>query len=271
MPHFDHDGLAFHYRTSGDGLPFVFQHGLGANLAQPFGLFTPPPGVRLIAFDCRGHGETRPLGPEDKIGINAFAEDLAALFDHIRADRAVVGGISMGAAVALRFALRRPGRVRGLVLARPAWAIGSRPEHLGVFARIARLIRECGAREGLVRFRQSDDYEEALRLSPAAAESFCGQFQEPRAEEAVARLERIPADGPVEHARELARLTVPVLVLANRRDPIHPYAVAETLAHAIPSAELREITPKSVSVTRHAADVQAGLEEFLGRRFLSAS
>ena len=114
MPYWPHDGLQFHYRTAGAGLPFVFQHGLGGDVSQPFGLFQPPDGVRLLAFDCRGHGETRPLGPEDRIGIGSFADDLTAFLDFVDVPRAVVGGTSMGAAVALNFALRRPDRVLAL-------------------------------------------------------------------------------------------------------------------------------------------------------------
>src|SRR5207244_2936176 len=113
---FYRDGLNFHYREAGDGLPFVFQHGLGGDVSQPFGLFRPPPGFRLLAFDCRGHGETRPLGDPEKVGIAPIADDLLALLDHLRIGRAVIGGISMGAAVALNFTLRYPQRVAGLVL-----------------------------------------------------------------------------------------------------------------------------------------------------------
>ncbi len=83
MPIFHHDGLKFHYRETGSGLPFVFQHGLGGDVSQPFGLFRPPSGFRLIAFDCRAHGQTVPLGDESKISMAAFADDLAALLDHL--------------------------------------------------------------------------------------------------------------------------------------------------------------------------------------------
>src|SRR5678816_3082409 len=121
MPTFHHDSIAFHYEESGSGLPFVFQHGLGADVTQPFGLFTPPRGLRLIALDVRAHGLTAPLGGPAKLCFRTFAEDLLALFDHLRLERAVVGGISMGAALALHFAVRWPERVLGLVLSRPAW------------------------------------------------------------------------------------------------------------------------------------------------------
>ena len=42
MPFFARDSLQFHYRDEGRGIPFVFQHGLGADLTQPFSLFRPP-------------------------------------------------------------------------------------------------------------------------------------------------------------------------------------------------------------------------------------
>src|SRR5436305_462059 len=108
MPFFDCDGLTFHYREAGMGTPLVFQHGLGGDVNQPFGLFAPPPGIRLLAFDCRGHGETRPLGNPEKLSLASFADDLLACMNHLAIERAVVGGISMGAAVALNFALRFP-------------------------------------------------------------------------------------------------------------------------------------------------------------------
>ena len=44
MPFFDHDDVQFHYREAGRGLPFVFQHGLGGDINQPFGLYRPDPG-----------------------------------------------------------------------------------------------------------------------------------------------------------------------------------------------------------------------------------
>jgi hypothetical protein len=43
MPNFQHDGITFHYRDTGQGVPFVFQPGLGGDANQTFGLFAPPP------------------------------------------------------------------------------------------------------------------------------------------------------------------------------------------------------------------------------------
>src|SRR5437867_11861536 len=56
MPTSFHDEIQFHYEDAGSGLPFIFQHGLGADVTQPFALFQPPPGSHLLAFDGRSHG-----------------------------------------------------------------------------------------------------------------------------------------------------------------------------------------------------------------------
>jgi len=60
-------------------------------------------------------------------------------------------------------------------------------------------------------------------------------------------------------------------VLGNHQDPIHPCEFAEVLARTIPGAEFRELTPKSVSLERHAADVRRALGDFLRRHFCTPS
>ena len=93
MPNFTHDGLCFHYAESGEGMPVVFQHGLGCDLCQIVNLFQPPPAFRLVTMDFRGHGQTRPLGPSEKLGFTIFAEDLVALLDHLGIGQAAMGGV----------------------------------------------------------------------------------------------------------------------------------------------------------------------------------
>jgi len=270
MPCFDHDGLRFHYRESGHGIPFVFQHGLGADLNQTFELFKPPPGIRLLTFECRGHGETRPLGPEEKISVETFTEDLRAFLNHLHLERVVMGGISMGAAIALRFALEYPERVMGLVLSRPAWLDQARADNLKAFATLADFIRSYGAWEGAQRYQETAAYQQVYRESPDNAKSLLAQFAHPRAEETVAKLERIPTHVPAHTREDWMRICVPTLVLANRRDPIHPFEFGEVLARTIPNARLVELTPKSESVERHTADVQRALVDFLMKNFLTA-
>ena len=132
---------------------------------------------------------------------------------------------------------------------------------------IARLIRDLGPKEGLEHFRKTAEFQAMDRDSPDCARSLLGQFEQPRAEECVARLERLAADTPCRHRDDHGRIRVPTLILGNRQDPIHPWTFAETLAQLIPGAVLREITPKSVSPDSHAADVQRSINEFLTMHF----
>jgi pimeloyl-ACP methyl ester carboxylesterase len=265
MPYFTHDGLQFHFLDTGQsgGVPFVFQHGLGGDANQPLRVYQPTPGVRLLTLDCRAHGQTTPLGDESKLSLHTFAADLRAWCDYLRLECIVMGGISMGAAVALRFALDHPERVVGLLLSRPAWLDQPAPPNLAIYSLVARLIRERGAQEGLAIFLHTAEYQAILHESPDAASSLVGQFTHPRAEETVARLERIPNDAPLRDLRELQSLHVPTLVLANRQDPIHPYDYGVALAQAIPGAQFRALTPKSINAARHAADVQRHVDAFL--------
>jgi len=259
----EHDGLNFQFLDKGSGTPFLFQHGLGGDVNQTFGLFQPPPGIRLISLDCRAHGETRPLGDPEKISIATFADDVQALMDHLQIQRAIVGGISMGAAVAQHFVLRFPQRVLGLVLSRPAWVDRPHQENVAIFSQIAQLIRRHGAKRGREMFIQTGTYQSIRSEFPDTADSLLTQFNHPRAEETVVKLERIPNDVPTRDLSELLKVQVPTLVLANRQDPIHPFEYGEILARTIPNAEFKELTSKSVSLERHEMEVQTFLEEFL--------
>jgi pimeloyl-ACP methyl ester carboxylesterase len=267
MPFFDRDGLRFHYRDEGEGVPLVVQHGLGNDVNQAFELFRPPRGLRRVGLDVRGHGQTRPLGEPKKVGMAAFVDDVLALLDHLRIETAIFGGLSLGAALALNAALRYPRRVLGLVLARPAWTDRPLPENVRIYAHVAQHIRRHGAAAGLARFRETDEYRALAREAPAAARAVDRLFKDPRAEECVVRLERIPHDAPCHDRREWAAIRVPTLVLGGRCDPIHPWEFAQILARGIPHAELAEVTPKSWSEQRHADDVQRAVDRFLERHF----
>ena len=276
MPAFERGGLTFNFLNKGDTLgwrPFIFQHGLGGDVSQPAGVFPPPRGFRLISLDCRGHGGTRPLGPADKLSFSSFADDVVALMDHLGLQRAVVGGISMGAGVALNLASRYPKRVAGLVLSRPAWLDSPRPENLKAYSVIARLLTEHGARLGRELFEGTEEYAELERAAPGAGRSLASsQFGRRRAREYAPVLESLAGDAP---GRDLAQwrddVRAPALVLASWLDPTHLHSYAEILARTLPSAQFAELTPKTEDEGRHAADSRAAIAGFLGRVFPPAA
>ena len=70
---------------------------------------------RVIAPDLRGYGASGPAG--EKTTLDVFALDLLALLDHLKIERAVIAGLSMGGQIAMEFCRSHPDRVEGLILA----------------------------------------------------------------------------------------------------------------------------------------------------------
>ncbi len=264
MPFFETNGIVFHYLDSGAGLPFVFQHGLGGDTNQTRDIFQPPLPFRLLTLDCREHGETRTLGDPTQLSFNQFADDLLALLDWLKLERVVIGGISMGASVALNLVLRYPQRVQALVLVRPAWLDKPLPENLRIYPRIATLIRQNGIARGRELFQQTQEYQAVLRSYPVSASSLIGQFDRPNAAQCADLLERIPGDAPIRESQCWTAIHVPTLILANDLDPVHPYRYGEVLAQSIPGAVLTRITSKEVDARQHSQDIQQAVERFLG-------
>jgi 3-oxoadipate enol-lactonase len=110
------NGQWIHYEDTGGTLgPVVLAHGI----LMDSHMFAPQieaadAGYRLITWDARCHGETE--STDDPFTYWDLADDLKGLLDHLGIEKAVIGGMSQGGFVALRFALRYPERVSALVL-----------------------------------------------------------------------------------------------------------------------------------------------------------
>ena len=100
--------------ATGEGAPLVLLHGFphDRSLWAPQ-LAAAPPGVRVLAPDLPGFGESASLADAS---FDAWADGLAGLLDALRMERAIVGGLSMGGYLAFAFWRRHPERVRALVL-----------------------------------------------------------------------------------------------------------------------------------------------------------
>jgi pimeloyl-ACP methyl ester carboxylesterase len=265
MPTFAHDGIAFNYMDVGRGLPFIFLHGLGNDVSQPLGLLPRHGGMRLLSLDFRGHGDSWPVGEFTKLNIPQFADDVDAFISHLGVASAVLGGTSLGSAVALNFALRYAPKVNGLVLSRPAWLNLPRPDNLRILGIAAACMREHGAREGATVFSASDQFQQIKQESKAAAHSLMRLFDDPRADERIDRFELLPRSCPFSTFEELTRISAPTLVLGNDRDPIHPRRLSEALAASIQAAELRIVTSQAVDQSAHRAEVHQAILKFLNR------
>jgi pimeloyl-ACP methyl ester carboxylesterase len=171
------DGCLLAYEEVGEGVPVLWQHGLGADRNQPAEVFPAIPGIRRMTLECRGHGNSE-LGDTSRLSIATFAADAIALLDHLGIRQAIVGGISLGAALSVRLAGLHPNRVAGLILARPAWVVGPSTT-MAPYLEIAALLREFGAREGALRFEASAALAAVAAVSPDFGSFVCFFFSKP--------------------------------------------------------------------------------------------
>jgi pimeloyl-ACP methyl ester carboxylesterase len=264
MPFFEANGITFHFADDhNDRLPFVFQHGLGADISQPMSFFGEDRPFRLISMDGRGHGKTVPLGDPQFLRFNSSTDDITNLLDYLNLSKVVIGGISMGAGVALNFAARHPERTRALILSRVSWLTKPLPPNLAVFPKIAGLIREYGARRGKEMFASTSEYQTALQSSPANAASLMVQFLRERADETFVMLESFPNDVPAREIASWRKIDLPTLVLACRNDLLHPFEYGQVLARGIRGARFAEITSKAISEKKHVEDVRREILQFI--------
>ncbi|MBB3454786.1 pimeloyl-ACP methyl ester carboxylesterase [Rhizobium sp. BK313] len=250
---------------SGQGLPVLFQHGLGGDEAQVAQTFPTLGAARRITVECRGHGASS-LGDARPFSLGMFAEDALAVATDRGFDRFVAGGISMGAALALHLAQRHPDRVAALVLVRPAWTFTAAPDNLEPIRTVAALLRSHSIGEARERFAGSEIGMRICANAPDNFASLLGYFDRPNAVAFASVLADIAADGPGVTQAAAAALTVPTLVIGNEKDAIHPLACARTFADTIANASFVEVTPKASDKERHFAEVQDAIATFLATK-----
>ena len=116
----DLDGLhQMYWEECGNprGTPVVFLHGgPGAGSAPAHRRFFDPARYRIVIYDQRGAGRSRPLGELTQNTTPLLVEDLERLRLHLKIERWLVFGGSWGSTLALAYALSHAGRCRGLVL-----------------------------------------------------------------------------------------------------------------------------------------------------------
>ena len=189
-------------------------------------------GNHVVTVDLLGHGRSdRPADPL-AYSMTAFAEQVVALLDELGAQRAVVGGTSLGANVSLEVADARPERVAGLVAEMP---VLDNAVEAGLIA-FAPLMFTARFLPGTV-----TGVRLATRMVPRGVVPFWTGIvldtlnQRPRPLAAAIHGIFFGRIAPPSTSRR--RIEAPALVVGHPRDPIHPAADAAMLADELPDAE----------------------------------
>lgn len=254
------DGLRLAVHGGGTAGPaLVFQHGLCGDARQVVEAMAGLAPQRWACVECPGHGSSD-MAPDP--GIARFARDVAGLIETLPGP-VVLGGISMGAAIACHLAVRRPELVRGLVLVRPAWVMDAAPQNMAPNAEVGALISRLPAEEALRVFVGSATARRLKSDAPDNLASLTGFFERTPQADTARLLTTISADGPGVTQAELEALRLPTLVCATTEDAIHPAAHAQSLARLIPQARLVDLPPKGRDKPAHLAAMALAMRQFL--------
>lgn len=246
MDKFIHRGITLEYEALGTGIPFVFLHGMGGSVEQIKAACEPLAGVRLISLNQQGHGNSGVNW--DRYDFDRLGDDAIALLDYLRIEKAVFGGISMGAAVSLNVAIRYPGRVSQLLLIRNAWTDRPMPEHVRTAYRDLGHALESRRIEA---FYDSEGWQIVKESSLYTRDAFLKTFEDSSCVKYWQKYLILPNKTPISDREALANLTMPVTILACRNDLCHPYEYGSYLAGQIANAVFVEIPDKDTDSKKH--------------------
>ena len=255
------NGVRLHYVEAGTGPAVVCIHGLGLNtgvwrhlmpqLSQRY---------RTVAYDLRGMGKSEAPGRRGVTHtIDLHADDLEALLDALRIERAAMVAHAYGAFVSMRFAMTRPDRVSAMVVVNTSAMMG-----------------EPGISQGLYRAAMAElDGMEPL-LDVAMSRWFVESFHRERPEVIQFFREMLGSTPPLGYAasaRELANMDLrpglgkiecPTLAVAGEGDWSTPPEHHKVIAQGIPKGRLIVVKNASHTVPEEQPEEFARLTlEFL--------
>jgi pimeloyl-ACP methyl ester carboxylesterase/DNA-binding CsgD family transcriptional regulator len=226
------DGYSIAYSVSGAGLPFIFMPQVTnhVQLARMPGsylhdwLAALQGQYRLVQYDGRGQGMSS-RGLDASYSMESLERDLESVVDCLKLDRFVLMGVNATGHAAIRFSIRKPGRVAALILSccstsGRAWPVinsldlAARNWELfpGIFMSAMRAPTQELRQMEMDHFRQSVTQADWLTMAPAWASFEIGE--------------------------ELSRLATPALILHPRNYENMPPQRSIEAAARIPGARL---------------------------------
>jgi pimeloyl-ACP methyl ester carboxylesterase len=264
--HVESAGVTIAGESIGEGPDVVLLHGLTATRHYTVmgSKALPRAGYRLTTFDARGHGDSSPAPDSGAYEYRDMVDDLRAVLDHLGAERAAIGGASMGAHTAMAFALAWPERVSALAQITPAYSGKPRDdeEDLAAWDRLADGLEKGGV-EGFIEAWRPDVEE---RYRDTVMKVTRQRLERHRHPEAVAdALRVVPRSLAFEGLEELEHVQIPTLIVPSRdqADPSHAYEVGEAYAERLPNAALVSEEPGKSPLAWQGARLSKEIARFL--------
>ncbi len=223
---------------SGAGIPILFSNSLASDSTIWDGVIAALPGVPVIRYDSRGHGQST-LG-ERSADIGTLGKDALAVLDTAGVERAIVCGLSLGGLTAMWLGVHAAERTSGLVLANTA---ASYPPPEMWRERYNTALAE--GMEPLVDATLQRWFKPAFRSS---GNPVVGRIvdmikaTDPRGYAECARILEVTDLNPV-----LPQISCPSLVIAGAHDPSTPPSRGQELVDSIPGASMASLDAAHMS------------------------
>lgn len=232
------DGVRLHAEAHGGGIPLV----LSCAYCTTHENFRPQvdplvqAGARVVLWDYRGHGRSQAPADPSAYSMDQVVDDLSRVVDQAApSEPAVLGGLSFGGLASLHLALRRPERVRALLL------VGSGPGFKNADAqasweamveRTASFVEARGCQAFVASKASATLVGRDPELPAARAAARAIAAQDPRGLALFGRRVSGPAAAVID---DLARIEVPTLILVGELDRGY-HRAAEVMVAKIPMA-----------------------------------
>ena len=231
------NGVAFREDGFHQGPPVILIHGFPFNRA----MWTPQLAAlskshRVISYDLRGHGQSE-VG-DGQYTVELFVDDLLMIMDHLRVQRAVLCGLSLGGYIALRAVERHPDRFNGLALC------DTKSEADGNEAKIKRAaailaVKKNGVETFAGEFVKTVLSEKTLKTKPELVEFTLGLIRGNSPLGISGALLALAARTDTTAA--LTKMTLPVCLLVGEEDKLTPPSVSEAMLKILPRASMHLI------------------------------
>lgn len=185
---------------------------------------------RVLVYDCRGMWQSEhPTGP---YSLEQHADDLAALLDALKIEKAHLVGISYGGEISMLFSVRHPEKVRSLVVSSAVSEIDTMLKTIGQAWAGAMLTRNG---KTLFEVTLPSNFSEAwLKANQALLPKMAQKYDEI---DFTSVGELMAAFSRLDFTAQLKKIQAPTLVVVGEEDMLKPRKYSEIIAREIPGAE----------------------------------
>lgn len=188
---------------------------------------------RVIAYDIRGHGESDVGGGQYTMDL--FVNDLIVLLDHLKIEKAVLCGLSMGGYIALRALERHPERVGALVLCDTRSEADSDETRVKRFAAVES-IKEKGVPLFAEGFVKSAFAPETFTNHPGAVQNVKGMILTNSSLGICSAL--LAMAFRTDTTVSLSQIKIPTLIMVGEKDQLTPPITSLFMKENIPNAQM---------------------------------